>query len=260
MKVRKDSIDAFISPFLTVREMMLFSAVVVTLQHSTVALGEKVAPAAPKAESNAASDESASGDASESEVAVQKAPESTATAADGAVPAVSQPKSPTSEKLNQRLEIGSSMGWASVKTSDATWTVGGSANLRSSWRRSPKAGGKTFITGRYAAFGGTLKSKDDAYYNASGHVFLGGMNWIAPWSIGSASHKLGGELGYMLTYVRRQDGSEADAKVKSGKGLVGLNSQIEWTVLEKMKIGPVLNVGLGQVTSVELGALAMMQF
>lgn len=176
-----------------------------------------------------------------------------------AIPAEPKPEAPlvrsaTSLALENRLSLGTSVGWAYVKPSAGTWTGIGGSTLHGSWRNSAKPDGILFITGRYAPFTGVWRL-NDRDYNTTAHGLFAGTSWLLPFSK-KAEIKAGVEVGYLMVYAIPQDRAEVDGKVKGGKAAAGITSEVNWTVLSKMKIGPTIRVGGGGFTYASLGAAA----
>lgn len=168
-------------------------------------------------------------------------------------------RSATSIALDERLSFGTGLGWAYVKPATGKWEGIGASTLFGSWRKSPKPDGSLFITGSYTPYAGTWLV-DERYYNTTVHAFMGGASWLLPFSAGKAEVKAGVELGYLMVYAIPQDRVDADGKVKAGKFGAGGNVEMNWTVLNKVKIGPMARFSAGGFTTAFVGAAARFVF
>lgn len=168
-------------------------------------------------------------------------------------------KSVLSKKLDSRLQIGTSVGWASVRTNSGPWTVAAGSAVYGAWRRSKDTSGKLYITARYAPYAGSF-AFENTYYDGTIHGFLVGASWLTPANIGGANLKAGVELGYLMLYASPQDGTVADSKAKAGTVAAGIASELYWTILEKMHLGPFVNFYMGGATIAHLGAAASFVF
>lgn len=164
-------------------------------------------------------------------------------------------RSATSIALDERLSLGTAIGWAYVKPSAGTWSGLGTSTLSGSWRKSPKPDGSLFITGRYTPYSGVWRLNDRDYDTTIHGGFIG-ASWLLPFAPGKSEIKAGVELGYLMVYAIPQDGAEVDGKAKGGKVAGGFSTEINWTFLSKLKIGPVIRVGAGSFSSVFVGAAA----
>ena len=168
-------------------------------------------------------------------------------------------RSATSKKLDQRLALGTSFGWAKVKPATGTWEGLGASDVTMSWRTSKKADGNLFVTARYAPYAGTWKL-DNRYYNATAHGLFVGPQWRLSSVESAVAIKAGIELGYFLVYSSAQDGQEVDGAAKAGKANFGAHSEFEWTFLEKVHAGPFLRVNSGGFNIAQFGGAVSFVF
>ena len=167
-------------------------------------------------------------------------------------------RSATSISLDERLSLGTGLGWAVVKPQIGKWQGVGATTVVGSWRKSQKPDGNLFITGSYTPYAGTWLV-DDRFYDTTVHAFMGGVNWLFPLAANKGL-KAGVELGYLMVYASPQDRSDADGKVKGGKFAAGGNLELDWTVLGKVKVGPMVRVNGGGFSTAFVGAVANFVF
>ena len=167
-------------------------------------------------------------------------------------------KSAASKSLENRLSLGTSLGWGIVKPAKGTWNGLGTSDLSLRWRTSRKEGGKLFITGRYAPFAGvwTVDKRD---YDTTLHGIYGGAEFQSP--VGNATLKAGVELGYMMVYAKAQDKAEAASDVKGGKVNMTAGGGADWSILSnKVKIGPFARVHVAGFSIINVGGSAQFVF
>lgn len=163
-------------------------------------------------------------------------------------------RSASSIALDERLSLGTGLGWAYVKPQAGKWQGAGASTIVGAWRKSQKPDGNLFITGSYTPYSGVWLV-DDRYYDTVVHAFMGGVQWLFPLAANKGI-KAGVELGYLMVYATPQDRSEADSKVKGGKFAAGANLGMDWTLLGKLKVGPVIRVNGGGFSNAFAGAVA----
>lgn len=146
-----------------------------------------------------------------------------------------------------------------MSSKGATWNVAGASSIFAVWRRSSKDTGRTYLTFKYLPVAGSVKY-DQIWYDATAHGFLFGGLYSIPMGEKKMALKLGGDVGYMKVYARAQGLETLDAAVTSGKFIAGFASRLEWTVLEKMQLGPYLNAYAGTATIFQLGAATTLMF
>lgn len=168
-------------------------------------------------------------------------------------------RSATSLALDERLSVGSGIGWSYVKPKVGKWNGLGTTTVIGSWRKSPKPDGTLFITGSYTPYAGTWLV-DERFYNTTAHAFTGGASWLLSSTPGKASIKAGVELGVLMVYASPQDGSEADGQVKGAKFAGGGNFEMNWTFLNKVKAGPFLRLNAGNFSTAFLGGAVHCMF
>lgn len=170
-----------------------------------------------------------------------------------ATPLVTVTRSQTSIALDERLTIGTGIGWAYVKPQVGKWQGVGASTVVASWRKSPKPEGNLFITGSYTPYTGAWLV-DERYYDTTVHALMAGVNWLFPLGANKGL-KAGVELGYLMVYANPQDRVDADGKVKGGKFAGGGSLEMDWTLLGKVKVGPMIRVHGGGFSTAFAGAV-----
>jgi hypothetical protein len=170
-------------------------------------------------------------------------------------------KSQTSKNLDNRLSLGTSVGWAAIKPAKGTWIGLGASDINLQWRMSQKDDGKLFITGRYAPFAGvwTVNRRD---YDTTLHGFYAGAEFQAPTSmLGGVTLKGGVEVGYMLVYAKAQDKAAPSGDVKGGKASLTAGGGADWSILSnKVKVGPFARAHVGGFSIFNFGGSARFVF
>ena len=69
----------------------------------------------------------------------------------------------------------------------------------------------------------------------------------------NATVKAGLELGYLLPYLRSQDGEAYEGRLKSGKIMLSNILDLNWTILEKTQVGPFLYAAIGGTKVIQGG-------
>jgi hypothetical protein len=181
--------------------------------------------------------------------------------ADGKAAAPAVVKSSASILLENRLSLGTSVGWAVVKPAKGTWVGTGASDLSVQWRISREATGNTFITGRYAPFAGvwTVNRRD---YDTTLHgLYLGGEARLPTTKFGNVTYKAGVELGYMLVYAKAQDKVKASSGVAGGKVNFTAGGGADWGVCSnKVLVGPFARVHVAGFSIFNIGGSARFVF
>ena len=168
-------------------------------------------------------------------------------------------RSASSKALDQRLSIGAGLGWAQVKPSSGTWSGYGATDVNVSWQMSKKANEMLFITGRYTPYAGTW-SLNGRYYDTTAHGFFAGPQFRFRGGSSSPAIKAGAELGYIVVYSSAQDGAAIDGASKTNKFSVGGHGEVEWTLLEKVRVGPFIRLSTGGFTIAHFGGATSFVF
>lgn len=168
-------------------------------------------------------------------------------------------RSVTSHTLDERLLIGTSLGWSKITPTQGTWSGLGTSSINVAWRTSRQADGNLYITGRYTTYAGNWLYENH-YYDTTIHGLISGLEWVLPFHLGRAQWKAGVELGYLMVYAKRQDSGEVDSKVKSNKASVGGATDVYWTILDKVRIGPFVQVSGGGFSIAQFGGAAAFVF
>jgi hypothetical protein len=167
-------------------------------------------------------------------------------------------RSDSSLFLENRLSLGTSVGWAVVKPAKGTWVGLGASDISFQWRLSSDDSSPLSITGRYAPFAGvwTVNKRD---YNVTAHGLYGGAEYRIP--AGTATLRAGAELGYMLIYARAQDKTKLTSDVKGGKANLSLGGGADWKFASnKILIGPFARVHFVGFSIFNVGASARFVF
>ncbi len=170
-------------------------------------------------------------------------------------------KSASSKTLENRLSVGTSLGWSIIKPSKGTWIGVGSSDASFRWRLSPKEDAPLYITGRYAPFAGVW-STGNRDYNTTLHGLYGGAEYLmASRLMGAVNLKANVELGYMLVYAKAQDSAPEASEVKKGTVNLAAGAGAEWGLLSnKVKIGPFVRLHVAGFSIINVGGSAQFVF
>lgn len=163
-------------------------------------------------------------------------------------------KSATSLRLETRLSLGTSLGWAVVKPSKGSFVGLGTSDISVQWRLVPEVTGPLYVTGRYAPFVGvwTFDKRD---YDATLHGLYGGAEYRIP--AGKATVKIGAELGYLLIYAKAQDKTKVPSSVTKGKVNLSAGGGADWGFASnKVLVGPFARVHVIGFSIFNVGASA----
>lgn len=167
-------------------------------------------------------------------------------------------KSATSLRLETRLSLGTSLGWAVVKPSKGSFVGLGTSDISVQWRLVPEVTGPLYVTGRYAPFVGvwTVDKRD---YDATLHGLYGGAEYRIP--AGKATVKIGAELGYLLIYAKAQDMTKVPSSVTNGKVNLSVGGGADWGFASnKVLVGPFARVHVLGFSIFNVGASARFVF
>lgn len=159
-----------------------------------------------------------------------------------------------SHRINDRLQLGVSLGFASIKPSAGSWQGLGFSSVTGAWKGSSKVESSFYISGRYTPYAGVLTVEHEDY-DAAMHGFFVGPQWQLP--IGSQGRvlKAGLELGYLLVYAKPQDRYSTATKAKENKVVAGGGVEFAWMLLENVQLGPFLAAHAGS-TQIYQGGVA----
>jgi hypothetical protein len=162
-------------------------------------------------------------------------------------------RSATSLRLNDRLAIGTTMGWRIVKPAEGEWIGIGGSDLNLSWKFSSNTDSRLFLTTRYTPVTGVWKY-EDRYYNTTLHGLFVGSDLVLPVRLGSSNLRFGGEVGYLLVYTTAQDEAEIDSETRTNRFAYGLTSDWTWQIMEKVWAGPSIRLTAGAFATTSIGA------
>lgn len=170
-------------------------------------------------------------------------------------------KSSAGKSLENRLSLGTSVGWSIVKPAKGTWIGVGSSDVSARWRASANDDSPLYITGRYAPLAGvwTTGNRD---YDTTLHGIYGGAEYLIPTALLVTAHlKANVELGYMLVYARAQDNAPEASDVKRGTINLATGGGAEWGLLSnKVKMGPFVRLHFAGFTIINVGGSAQFVF
>lgn len=170
-------------------------------------------------------------------------------------------RSAASKALDNRLSIGTSLGWSIVKPAKGTWIGIGAADSYFRWRAASAEDGPLYITGRYAPIAGVW-STGSRDYDTTLHGIFGGAEYILPIRVGAnLSIKGSAELGYMLVYAKAQDGAPEASDVKKGTVNLSVGTGADWSLFSnKLKVGPFVRLHAVGFSMVNIGGSAQFVF
>lgn len=170
-------------------------------------------------------------------------------------------RSAASKALENRLFMGTSLGWALVKPSKGTWIGIGAADTYFRWRASSNEDAPVYITGRYAPVAGVW-STGNRDYDTTLHGIYAGAEYVLPLRLASNfSLKASSELGYMLVYAKAQDGAPESSDVKKGTLNLSVGGGGDWSLFSnKLKLGPFVRLHAVGFNMVNVGASAQFVF
>jgi hypothetical protein len=163
----------------------------------------------------------------------------------------------TPRPLSNKLYLATGGGWASASLPEGDWTSSGMSDISVGYLVSQTTF-DLFATYRYApaAIAGSVDGR--AY-----RVVLETHNFgvVGFWKVGEKVKAAGSfEAGVLMTGVEALDGAEPKAEhVKSG-GVATLGGGADWTIFEKVDLGPRLYAGFGSATIIQFGAQAAFFF
>jgi hypothetical protein len=170
----------------------------------------------------------------------------------------SETKAHADSAVNNRLFLGTSVGWGVIKPSKGSWNGLGTSDVSARWRTGGKEGGNLFITGRYAPFVGVWHL-DHRDYDTTLHGIYAGTEYVMP--ISSMNLKAGVELGYMLVYAKPQDNGAAASDVKGNKVNLSAGGGADWGFFgDKVRIGPFARVHFAGFSIINIGGSVQFGF
>lgn len=165
-------------------------------------------------------------------------------------------RSDTSKALEDRLSLGTSIGWTVIKPAKGAWMGLGASDVLIRWKNSSKSDEKLAFTGRYVPFTG-IWTVDNRDYDTTLHGLYFGAEYLHPTPGSGPNLKAGVELGYMMIYAKAQDGAEEASDVKGGTANLGVSGGVDWSLLSgKVKVGPFLRVQTLGFSVIHMGASA----
>ncbi|MCX6127303.1 MAG: hypothetical protein NTV34_21490 [Proteobacteria bacterium] len=161
-------------------------------------------------------------------------------------------KSGLSEKLSGRLAVGMGVGIGKMRPSMGTWEGSGVSTVFTTWKIANDPGSRVFATARYMPFAG-IWEVERRYYDTTFHGLFFGGSFLMPIEPFNATFKAGLELGYLVPYLRSQDGEVYDSRLRAGKMIVSNILDLNWTILDKTQFGPFLYAAMGGTRIIQGG-------
>lgn len=167
--------------------------------------------------------------------------------------------SKTSKALADKLLIGTSFGWMRVSHSEGDWHASGATDVRASYYilSLMKDKLKLFGSFRYLPADVVVKNKGQEFRGVLESYLFGGY---ANYLYRSVNFTGGAELAFSTSSLKALDSyvNELDL-TQSGASFV-IHGGAQWTLKEKVEIGPTVALGFGTFTSTQLAANVNFKF
>jgi hypothetical protein len=170
-------------------------------------------------------------------------------------------RSGASKTVENRLSVGTSLGWSVVKPSKGTWIGIGATDMFFRWKTANTDDHPLAATLRYAPLTGVWNT-GNRDYDVTLHGIFAGADYLLPLrAAANLSVKAGAELGYLLPYAKAQDGAPESSDVKKGSLSFAVSSGADWSLMNnKLKVGPVIRLQAIGFTVINLGGAAQFVF
>lgn len=213
-----------------------------TVSEGTPAKADTPAAEAPKAEEKPATEEKAAEKPAET-------------------PPAPPPRSALSEKLNNKLALVAGASIGSFSSSKGDWASGGGGDMQLTWLRADSFLGKPWplhLTFRYSPYDVTTEVDQQAYKGTVQGYNFGVMTYV-PWK-DKVNWVAQAELGYIYSNLSSTDLFTEKSSAETKGMEITLTGGADWTMLEKLRVGPRLGIGMGAFSMVRLGASAAFVF
>jgi hypothetical protein len=186
-------------------------------------------------------------------------PTAPAAAVEPALPEVKVERSAISKKIENRLFASIGLGFGTFDASKGDWTAEADSDLGVGWRLKPEPQKwNYYVTGRFSPLSVVVKSGNESYRGVAAGYHLG--------VLGEFSYRenlrpiAGAELGYWTTSLHALDYFAESTSLESGGMTITAMGGIDWILLQKIRVGPRLLLGMGRFKYMRMSTTATFVF
>lgn len=157
-----------------------------------------------------------------------------------------------SAKLADKIFLGLDLGFARAKASEGTWTSGSSGGLMAGYQLKESFLGKNplYLTGHYAPINVTVTKNTQSYRGVLEGYLIGGY---VPYTLKNNLRAVGvAEFGFVKGHFHSNLTYDNPSPPKDSGVLLAVGGGVEWLFLNKIAVGPRLNLGFGSFQTLQL--------